>query len=156
MTSLFIFDHKSIDITFAIVLLVEYQTVLQELGLKTCNKFAKCNNHTHLIIHCVIVLLNIQSTNAPGNFHPTTTMTYFRRFSSYGFSIYFPDRLLSMKCIFCNITTYVNFIVLYEQVKKDKTRPYGKCRHKLTVFCYVYTQYIYEINSKLYLDCSDA
>ena len=73
-----------------------------------------------LILHCVTALLNIQSTNAPGNFHPTTKMTYFRRFSSYGFFIYFPDHLLSIKCIFCNITTYVNFIVLCEQVKKDK------------------------------------
>ena len=80
-------------------MLVEYQTVLEELGLKTRNKFAKCNNYTHLIIHCVTALLNIQSTNAPGNFHPTTTMTYFRRFSSYGFSIYFPDHLLSKKYI---------------------------------------------------------
>ena len=116
--------------------------------MKTCNKFAKCNNHTHSIIHCVTALLYIQSTNAPGNFHPTTKMTYFRSFSSYGFFIYFPDHLLSIKCIFCNITTYVNFIVLYEQVKKDNTRPYGKCIHELTVFYYVCSQYIDEIHSK--------
>ena len=132
-------------------MLVEYQTFLQELGLKTCNKFAKCNNHTHSITflsESSFYISNIQSTNASENFHPTTTMTYFRRFSSYGFSIYFPDRLLSIRCIFCNITTYVNFIVLYEQVKKDNTRPYGKCIHELTVFYYVCSQYIDEIHSK--------
>ena len=126
MTSLFIFHHKSIGLTFAIVCL---------LNIKQCYSNWVWR---HVINLQNVIIIRIQLVK----------MTYFRRFSSYGFSIYFPDRLLSIKCIFCNITTYVNFIVLYEQVKKDNTRPYGKCIHELTVFYYVCSQYIDEIHSK--------
>ena len=154
MTSLFIFHHKSIGITFAIVCL---------LNIKQCYRnwvWRHVINLQNVIIiriytlcHCLIKHTKYKCTR---KFSSNYYNDVFSKIFLLWIFIDFPDRLLSIRCIFCNITTYVNFIVLYEQVKKDKTRPYGKCRHKLTVFCYVYTQYIYEINSKLYLDCSDA